>query len=79
MFLTKPITKKIVVTKRLTFYSVKIWEKPNQEFPRVRVASIDKRTGNAPYLNAILREEEDIRDSASFSDVITTHETIKYD
>jgi len=79
MYLTKPITKKIVVTKRLTFYSVKIWEKPNQEFPRVRVASIDKRTGNAPYLNAILREEEDIRDSASFSDVITTRETIKYD
>ena len=79
MFLTKPITKKIVVTKRLTFYSVKIWEKPNQELPRVRVASIDKRTGNAPYLNAILREEEDIRDSVSFSDVVTTHETIKYD
>jgi len=79
MYLTKPITKKIVVTKRLTFYSVKIWEKPNQEFPRVRVASIDKRTGNAPYLNAILREEEDIRDSASFSDVVTTRETIKYD
>lgn len=79
MFLTKPITKKIVVTKRLTFYSVKIWEKPNQEFPRVRVASIDKRTGNAPYLNAILREEENIRDSASFSDVVVTRETIKYD
>jgi len=79
MFLTNPIVKKIVVTKRLTFYSVKIWEKPNQEFPRVRVASIDKRTGNAPYLNTIHREEEDIRDSASFSDVITTRETIKYD
>jgi len=79
MYLTTPITKKIVVTKRLTFYSVKIWEKPNQEFPRVRVASIDKRTGNAPYLNAILREEENIRDSASFSDVVVTRETIKYD
>ena len=79
MYLTTPIVKKIVVTKRLTFYSVKIWERPNQETPRVRIASIDKRTGNAPYLNTILREEEDIRDSASFSDVITTRETIKYD
>jgi len=79
MYLTTPIVKKIVVTKRLTFYSVKIWEKPNQEFPRVRVASIDKRTGQAPYLNTILREEEDIRDSASFSDVVVTRETIKYD
>ena len=79
MYLTNPIVKKIHVTKRATFYSVKIWEKPNQEFPRVRIASIDKRTGNAPYLDTILREEEDIRDSASFSDVVTTRETIKYD
>ena len=79
MYLTTPITKKIHVTKRATFYSVKIWDRPNQETPRVRIASIDKRTGQAPYLNTILRDEEDIRDSASFSDVVVTRETIKYD
>jgi hypothetical protein len=79
MFLVNPIVKKINVVKRATFCSVKIWDRPNQKTPRVRIASIDKRTGNAPYLDTILREEEDIRDSASFSDVVTTRETIKYD
>ena len=79
MYLTKPIVKKIHVTKRATFYSVKIWEKPNQETPRVRIASIDKRTGKAPYLTTILREEQDIADCINFSDVITTYEEVKYD
>ena len=52
--------KKIEVNKRSTFYSVKIWDKPDQEYPRVRIASIDKATGRAPHLNTILREEEDV-------------------
>ena len=51
--------RKIEVSKRSTFYSVKIWDRPNQERPRVRIASIDKATGRAPYLNTILREEEE--------------------
>ena len=50
--------RKIEVNKRSTFYSVKIWDTPNQEYPRVRIASIDKATGRAPHLNTILREEE---------------------
>ena len=79
MHLTNPIVKKIHVTQRATFYSVKIWEKPNQETPRVRIASIDKRTGKAPYLTTILREEQDIRGCINFSDVITTYEEVKYD
>ena len=79
MFLINPIVKKINVVKRATFCSVKIWDRPNQKNPRVRIASIDKRTGKAPYLTTILREEQDIADCINFSDVITTYEEVKYD
>jgi len=73
MFPISQIVKKIEVTKRSTFYSVKIWDRPKQKAPRVRIASIDKATGRAPYLLTILKDEEEIENSLDFSDVITTY------
>ena len=60
--------KKIEVKKFSTFWSVKIWERPNQETPRVRIAGIDKQ-GRSPHLARILAQEEAIQHSDTFEKV----------
>ena len=66
----KHMIKKIRIKKWSTHYSVKVWDNPSQEYPRVRSASIDKK-GNAPYLDRILAEEQDISFSQIHNDVET--------
>lgn len=63
--------KKIRIKKWSTHWSVRIWDNPSQEFPRVRSASIDKKTGRAPHLDRILAEEQDITFSQIHDDVET--------
>jgi hypothetical protein len=60
--------KKIRIKKWSTHWSVRIWDNPSQEFPRVRSANIDKN-GRSPHLSTILREEKDIANSVTFDDV----------
>tara|TARA_Y100000310_G_scaffold285997_1_gene309821 strand:+ start:370 stop:573 length:204 start_codon:yes stop_codon:yes gene_type:complete len=60
--------KKIEVKKFSTFWSVKVWDRPSQVAPRVRVAGIDKQ-GRSPHLARILAEEQAIEFSATFDKV----------
>jgi hypothetical protein len=60
--------KKIEVKKFSTFWSVKVWDRPSQETPRVRIAGIDKK-GRSPHLARILAQEESIQHSDTFEKV----------
>ena len=48
--------KQIRIKKWSTHWSIRIWDNGSEEFPRVRVASIDSK-GRSPHKIRILKEE----------------------